>query len=1159
MKKALVFIVTIILLFPLLVNASSYGSATSMSRRYINNFLNPDRYIKVTKGDLISKGEVEKTIVRDNLTVSPYMYDGIKFWAKDRYIIGETINEVTSGGDAKTKVTELVLHDTKVKGRGKYNDPWMFVDTYKVTVKSNGNGLIDSVASSTKSVSSFGSISFDLTPDSGYKYLNNTCGVNASVLNNVLTINNVEKDIECNVIFEASLYGNTLPQPMPVVHINLTNSDKTYPFTKANPDIFSSRYLNGYYTDDKLTTRLGKLTSVPYRKGWTFKGYYVGENKIPSQQLVNANGFFETTYSLLKDNNTKEKITYEVEANKYKITFNKEGGEGGTTVVENWPYEHDMPKIELPGRKGYTFVEYYARVNVGGRIIEVPYYNINGQEVKIFESPHEQIAAGDLELHARWKVCPVGSYCPGDNKEYRCPSGYSTETTGSIKCTQCRYWDPCHTGENTCRWGCSTCCSSYSYQCGTSYSCAHSGSLGGMGGCTNLARTPIYCSGTTCSSCNCSSCYYGHNTCKGAWVYIQNENSCVVSSSQYTVNLNKNGGTGGADSYILTYYGTKAVAVIDGNKDKDTISIPTRAGYVFDGYYTSATGGTKIIDRNYVYSASFNKDKTNYTNEEMNNLITEVNGKITVLDLKSKVSPSGSTFTLYAHWTVCPKGSRCPGDNKNWLCGLGQYQDETGKTTCKSCVKESYQWEYGKDKCDACQNGSTNSTNGKKTCDADCPNLTGYVKDWETATWNTNNTVSNACKIKSCATGYHLEGNKCVINKVTIRYKLGSGETLTTPTGSNTWSTDGNGFIYANNVMLTQTVNYESSLGTYGLSDHNNAGYLNITKQGYKGKENAEWSCVSGNCARTTYDQNVAYSANDFCDTSKENCIVVLSVNWVPAAAIQFRYTGSFKYKDGNNGEVSASNTTVSINDPTWQVKFLTSGTLTVSAIGSNIDAFLVGGGGGAGGCDTTRGGGGGGGGFTTTQTNFALGTTDYAVTIGDGGGCGSRGGTSSAFNLSAAGGYAGNAFSGNGAGGAGGSGGGGTFGGNDFPSPEGTGGSNGSSGQDGKTRTNASNGNINRTSSGGTGCSSNGGCKINGQTCYNTRAFCEASGELYAGGGAGSDHEYCGVGGSGGGAGSGQSGWCVCGCRGKAQANKGGGGASGGGSSGIVIIRNHR
>ncbi len=756
MKKVLIFL--LILFMPLLVDASSYNSATGIASRYINNFLNPSRYINVNKGDLISKEEVEKTIVRPNMTVSSYMYEGTKFWAKDKYIIGEAI-EKKDGGDAKTKVTEIVLHGTKVKGTGKYTDPWIFVDTYKVTVFTSANGMIDGQRSVTKNVDSNGNVTFTIEPNSGYKYLNNNCGSTSEVVGNILTIRNVEKDISCSVSFEESMYSNTLPVPYKVVHINLTNSDVTYRFDNTPqgpvPNTFSSRYLNGYYTDDTLTTRIGKLTTMPKRKGWNFLGYYVGDTQNTSTQLIYSNGFFEQTYQLLKDNVNKEKITFKVEPQRFKISFDFDNGTGGTPEVSNWPYEHDMPTITLPGRPGYTFDGYYTAKNGGGD----KYYNTNGTESRIFNPT----TPGNLTLYAKWKICPVGSYCPGDNKVYPCPTGYSTETTGSYSCTQCRYWDSCHTGENTCRYGCSTC--SGSYPCGEF--CYHLYVLA-HGSCYIRYCPYSY-------SCNCSSCYYGHNTCKGAWVYIQNENSCTVSSTEYTVNLDKKGGTGGANSYKLTYYGTKPVAVINNNKDEKYMDVPTKAGYTFGGYYTGENGtGTMIVTANYVYASNYDPNKTDYTNTELNNLITKVNGTISYLDLKKKATPSGKTFTLYAHWIECPKGSRCPGDNKNWQCEPGKYQDEKGKTTCKTCIKESFQGEYGKDKCDACNDGSTNENNGKVSCDVMCPN-SEHVAEWETATWNSNNTVTNACKIKSCETGYRLDNNVCVRNTFTVTYNSNSG------------------------------------------------------------------------------------------------------------------------------------------------------------------------------------------------------------------------------------------------------------------------------------------------------------------------------------------------------------------------------------------------
>lgn len=225
-------------------------------------------------------------------------------------------------------------------------------------------------------------------------------------------------------------------------------------------------------------------------------------------------------------------------------------------------------------------------------------------------------------------------------------------------------------------------------------------------------------------------------------------------------------------------------------------------------------------------------------------------------------------------------------------------------------------------------------------------------------------------------------------------------------------------------------------------------------------------------------------------------------------------YTGSWSIIDDGDGH--------------WRVKFTTSGTLTVTG-GGAIDLFLLGGGGG-----TPKGvSGGGGGGYTATHGNLSLSAGTYAIVVGSGGvginvdGAGNQGGTTSALGFSAAGGYGGVS---NAKGGNGGSGGGGAY--NNGGSPNtcggGSDGSNGTAGGDTTTRV------------GGTG---------QGST---TREFGEATGTLYAGGGA----SYGGAAGAGGGAAFSTA----------AVANTGGGAGSGGGTltgyaggSGIVVMRDHR
>lgn len=216
-----------------------------------------------------------------------------------------------------------------------------------------------------------------------------------------------------------------------------------------------------------------------------------------------------------------------------------------------------------------------------------------------------------------------------------------------------------------------------------------------------------------------------------------------------------------------------------------------------------------------------------------------------------------------------------------------------------------------------------------------------------------------------------------------------------------------------------------------------------------------------------------------------------------------------------------------------WRIKFLSSGTLTFTSLGntSSIDVFCVGGGAGAMARNNANYCGGGGGGYTTTGKSIVVSTgTSYAITVGAGGApysSSARGGTSSAFNISAQGGYS---FTGGGYinGGNGGSGGGGGGWGSWVDS--GAGGSDGSDGGNGR---------------GGDG----GGYGGTGQGST-TREFGESTGTLYAGGGGGSGTGSGGGGGAGGGGGYGAAG-----------TTNTGGGASGNyyGGSGIVVIRNHR
>ena len=274
------------------------------------------------------------------------------------------------------------------------------------------------------------------------------------------------------------------------------------------------------------------------------------------------------------------------------------------------------------------------------------------------------------------------------------------------------------------------------------------------------------------------------------------------------------------------------------------------------------------------------------------------------------------------------------------------------------------------------------------------------------------------------------------------------------------------------------------------------------------------------------------------------------TANWQLACSNTpvYTYTGSHQFINDGNGN--------------WRIKFLTSGTFTLTKplCSNTIDAFLVGGGAGGfnGGNENNfeSGGAGGGGGYTRTSKYVQITiNTPYQIVIGSGGGVASNGGSSSAFGFIASGGYA----SSNGGNGGSGGGAGGSWDGN-------PGGSNGSS----------SNG-LGQTVQAGPNGETGNTCEFGEYPC--------STDKLYSGGGGGGAGgksyiagNYGARGASGGAGGGGKGGdsdsWSTGGWNsqpgGAGTANTGGGGGGGGssangiesggvGGSGIVIIRNSR
>ena len=139
---------------------------------------------------------------------------------------------------------------------------------------------------------------------------------------------------------------------------------------------------------------------------------------------------------------------------------------------------------------------------------------------------------------------------------------------------------------------------------------------------------------------------------------------------------------------------------------------------------------------------------------------------------------------------------------------------------------------------------------------------------------------------------------KWSVYKVHIRYNTNGGSILSS-NASGRWSTSGNN-VCLNGALCEETIDYGSRMGSSGLSNWNNSGYIYITRPSYTAVPGQEWVCNSG-CSSVgrKFSQDVVYSASDFCNAANGDCTVTVGVNWQVACGPVYLSAVS---TGGNNG-----------------------------------------------------------------------------------------------------------------------------------------------------------------------------------------------------------------------------------------------------------------
>lgn len=407
--------------------------------------------------------------------------------------------------------------------------------------------------------------------------------------------------------------------------------------------------------------------SVPTRTGYTFGGYYDGDDGT-GNQIINASGVWQKNKSNFTDNSSTAKWIVRADytlhakwtAKTPTINFDQQSGTGGSSSVTA-TYDAEMPSATMPTRSGYTFDGYFTAVGGGG----TKYYNANGSSAKTCD------LTSTTTLYAKWTqtitLDEQGATTSGTTSKsvtYNSNDGMSTMITAPSKTGYDYggyYTDVAGSGYqiiNNQTWQASV--SGYT---DASKNWIHSGATtiyakwtqtvtlnantDNHGSGANKSATATW-NGTALSGFTATAAATGYNligyysaATSGTKVlnadgtYAASNVTDYISSSKwqkagattlyahmqaktYSVTLDKNGGN--SDGSVTATYNSSSLTSFSG---------AAYAGYSCDGYFTAADGGTKIINSNG----------------------TLVDGTVSDWLSSGYWVNDGADITLYAHWT----------------------------------------------------------------------------------------------------------------------------------------------------------------------------------------------------------------------------------------------------------------------------------------------------------------------------------------------------------------------------------------------------------------------------------------------------------------------------------------------------------------------------
>ena len=385
-------------------------------------------------------------------------------------------------------------------------------------------------------------------------------------------------------------------------------SENSSPLTYNNTDVWYEVVGYSYNNIHKYGVKANTPTGYKF-VGWftlrsnmpTTDWYQISQSMLSSTPISTSESFIpdSSTLRIFRGfNNEQYYLLFAKYDNKFTVTLNKKGGSDGTTTVTA-TYGQPMPQITIPTRAGYTFTGYYdTDASTGG----TQYYTASGSSVRNWDK------SNDATLYARWVgnelICiynPNGGLCDRYFDRVRAGGTFPTLPTATWESDTTSRWYTLPTGGTEIHQGDTVTQTEdftlYAHWNKTETCIVTFNAGGGTTSETQRIVNKGAAIGKLPGDDDDGEVTWAGHTFKG-WFLSSGGGTAITSdyvvdddlylyaqwdSDTYTVTFNGNGGTPSQS--------TKSVAY---GSQYGTLPYCDQTGKTFLGWFTSATGGTKV-------------------------------------------------------------------------------------------------------------------------------------------------------------------------------------------------------------------------------------------------------------------------------------------------------------------------------------------------------------------------------------------------------------------------------------------------------------------------------------------------------------------------------------------------------------------------------------